>query len=148
MSQYRINSICQGTINIMNCAEVDASLITKQVAVKKEMGICFNIKVARTKCIQSILKTIFEFALTQMTQTKAQPCEVFDSFAVVTIKGTVWRWSSKLSQILFENSKTSVTSKIRIQLVQSITIDGKKKEFLKKLCLVRNRVTSSVFLLL
>ena len=148
MSQYRINSICQGTINIMNCAEVDASLITKQVAVKKEMGICFNIKVARTKCIQSILKTMFEFTLTQMTQTKAQPCEVFDSFAVVTIKGTVWRWSSKLSQILFENSKTSVTSKIRIQLVQSITIDGKKKEFLKKLCLVRNRVTSSVFLLL
>ena len=71
MSQYRINSICQGTINIINCAEVDASLITKQVAVKKEMGICFNIKVARTKCIQSILKTIFEFALTQMTLTKA-----------------------------------------------------------------------------
>ena len=33
---------------------------------------------------------------------------VFDSFAVVTIKNTVWRWSNKL--ILFENTKTSAST--------------------------------------
>ena len=67
MSQYRINSICQGTINIINCAQVGVSLITEQVAVKKKMGICFNIKVSRTKCVQSVLKIMFEFTLTQIT---------------------------------------------------------------------------------
>ena len=33
MSQYRINIIYQGTINIINCAEKGALLITKQGAV-------------------------------------------------------------------------------------------------------------------
>ena len=78
------------------------------------MCICFNIKATRTKSIQSILKTMSEFMLTQVTWTKVQSCEVFDSFAVVAIKDTVWRWSNKLQQILFENTKTSGTSKIRI----------------------------------
>ena len=37
MSQYRIISIChQRTINIINCAQEGASLITKQEAVKKK----------------------------------------------------------------------------------------------------------------
>ena len=67
MSQYRIISICQRTINIIDCAQVSASLITKQGAVKKKMRICLNIKATRTKCLQSIMKTMLEFALTQMT---------------------------------------------------------------------------------
>ena len=37
-----------------------------------------------------------------------------DFFAVVTIKNSVWRWSNKLQQTLFENTKTSDTSKNRI----------------------------------
>ena len=57
---------------------------------------------------------MLEFMLTQVTQTLAQSGVVFDSFAVVTIKNTVWRWSNKLQQILFENTKTSGTLKIRI----------------------------------
>ena len=36
MSQYRIISICQRTINIFNCAQEGASLISKQGAVKKK----------------------------------------------------------------------------------------------------------------
>ena len=43
MSQYRIISICQRTINIINCAQEGASFITKQGAVKKKIQICFNI---------------------------------------------------------------------------------------------------------
>ena len=78
------------------------------------MRISFNIKATETNWIQIILKAMFEFMLKQLTQTKAQPCEVFDSSAVVTIKNTVWQWSNKLQQILFENTKTSNTSKIRI----------------------------------
>ena len=36
MSQYRIISICQRTINIINCAQEGASLTTKQGAVKEK----------------------------------------------------------------------------------------------------------------
>ena len=36
MSQYRIIGISQRTINNINCAEKNASLITKQRAVKKK----------------------------------------------------------------------------------------------------------------
>ena len=67
MSQYQIISICQRTINIINCAQEGASLTTKQGAVKEKMRICFNINVAQTKWIQSILKTMFELVLTLAT---------------------------------------------------------------------------------
>ena len=67
MSQYRIISTCKRTVNIINWSQEGTSLITKQGAVKKKMRICFNVKVTRTKWIQSILKTMFKFMLTQMT---------------------------------------------------------------------------------
>ena len=67
MSQYRMISICLKTISIFNCAQDGASLITKQEAVKKKICICFNVKETQRKWIQSILKTMFEFVLTQMT---------------------------------------------------------------------------------
>ena len=57
----------QRAINITDCAQEGASLITEQGAVKEKMHICFNIKATRTKWIQSILKYMFEFMLTQMT---------------------------------------------------------------------------------
>ena len=44
MSQHRIISICQRTINIMNCAPEGATLICKQGVVKKKMCVCVNIK--------------------------------------------------------------------------------------------------------
>ena len=67
MTHYRIFIICQRTVNTIKCAQEGASWITKQGAVKKKMCICFKIKTTRTKWIQSILKTMFEFVLTQMT---------------------------------------------------------------------------------
>ena len=39
MSQYCIISICQRTINIINCAQEGESLITEQGAVKEKMRI-------------------------------------------------------------------------------------------------------------
>ena len=63
ISQYRIVSVYQRTINIINCAKEGASLITKQGAAKKKMCICFDIKATQTKC----LKTMFENMLPQMS---------------------------------------------------------------------------------
>ena len=54
------------SILFINCAQDGVSLISKRRAVKKEMRICVNIKATRTKWIESILKTLFEFMLTQM----------------------------------------------------------------------------------
>ena len=51
------------SISFINCAQEDAALISKQGVVKKKMCICFNVKATRTKLIQSILKTMFEFML-------------------------------------------------------------------------------------
>ena len=52
-------------INIINSAQKCASLSTKREAVKKQMRICFNkSRPIRTKWIQSILKTMFEFMFT------------------------------------------------------------------------------------
>ena len=42
MSQYRIINICQRTINIINCAQEGASLVTKQRAVKKKNAYLFK----------------------------------------------------------------------------------------------------------
>ena len=56
MSQYCIIRICQRAINIINCAQEGASLITEQGVVKEKMRICFNIKATRTKWIQSNLE--------------------------------------------------------------------------------------------
>ena len=71
VSQCCIISVCQRAINITNCAQEGASLIAEQGAVKEKMHICFNIKVTWTKWIQSILKSMFEFMLMQIIQTKA-----------------------------------------------------------------------------
>ena len=59
--------VCQRAINIINCAQKGASLITEQGAVKEQIHICFSIKATWTKWIQSILKTMFKFMLTQVT---------------------------------------------------------------------------------
>ena len=36
------------------------------------------------------------YLITKQGGTKEQSYELFDSFAVVTIENTVWRWSNKL----------------------------------------------------
>ena len=42
MSEYRIISICQRTINIINCAQEGVSLISKQGTVKKKNACLFQ----------------------------------------------------------------------------------------------------------
>ena len=68
MSQYCIIGICQRAINIINCAQDGASVITEHGAVKEKIRIYFNIKATRTKWIQIILKTMFEFMLNDLNQ--------------------------------------------------------------------------------
>ena len=49
ISQYQIIRICKRMINITNCAQEDASLISEQGTVKKKMHIFFNIKSTQIK---------------------------------------------------------------------------------------------------
>ena len=69
MSEYRIISICQRTINIINCAQEGVSLISKQGTVKKKNACLFQHHGHRNKMDSkmSILKAVFEFMLTQVT---------------------------------------------------------------------------------
>ena len=48
----------QRTINIVNCAQEGASLITEQGVVREKMSICFNIKAIQTKWIQNGFKIL------------------------------------------------------------------------------------------
>ena len=67
MIQYGIIIICQKTINIINFAREAEFLFIKQGTVKEKVRICFNMKVSPAKWFQSILKTMFEFALTKVS---------------------------------------------------------------------------------
>ena len=49
MSQYRIISICQRTINVINCAQEAASLISKTGPVKKKKANLFQHQGHRNK---------------------------------------------------------------------------------------------------
>ena len=42
------------------------------------------------------VEKLFEFMLTQITQTKVHSCEVFNYFAIAAIKNTIWRCFDKL----------------------------------------------------
>ena len=68
MSQYRIISICQRTINVDNCGQEGASLDTKQETVNRKLLITFNIKATQAKLIQGVFKTMYEFVLKQIDQ--------------------------------------------------------------------------------
>ena len=57
MSQYRIISICQGTISIINCAQEGASLISKQRAVKKKNAYLFQHQGRRNKMDSEYLES-------------------------------------------------------------------------------------------
>ena len=119
MNQIRIFNICQKQ-SISSSSTVLKGmhlwLLTRGSEVKG--AFFYKIKVTRTRWIQSIWKTTFQFELTQITCTKAQSCEKCDSVAVMTIKKTIWRQSNIFDfYIFFENTKTSGTSEIRIQLV-------------------------------
>ena len=57
MSQYRIISICQRTINIFNCAQEGASLISKQGAVKKKNAYLFQHQGHRNKMDSEYLES-------------------------------------------------------------------------------------------
>ena len=57
MSQYRIISICQRTINIFNCPQEGASLISKQGAVKKKNAYLFQHQGHRNKMDSEYLES-------------------------------------------------------------------------------------------
>ena len=66
MSQYRIISICQRTINIIKCAQEVASLTIKRGALKEKNAYFFQHQGHRNKMDSEYLEN-FEFMLTQVT---------------------------------------------------------------------------------
>ena len=62
-------------------------------------------------------------------KNKEKSYEVFDSFAVVIIINTVWRWSSKLfNKFSLKTTKLSTLQKLKSNFFYSITLDEKKKK--------------------
>ena len=75
MSQYRIISICQRTINIINCAQDGASLITRQGAVKKKNAHLFQHQGHTNKIDSTYLENyigIYAHAVSLRIQSKCE----------------------------------------------------------------------------
>ena len=72
--------------------------------------------------------------LTQITQTKAHSCEVFDYFAVVAIKNTIWRCLRNylnFNKLFIKTLRLAAIRRLGSSLFYSITVDGKKNFFQK-----------------
>ena len=94
MSQYRIISICERTVKIIHYAEEGASLITRG---SKEKNAYLFQQQGHTNRIHSVyLENYIWICALANNLDQGIFLEVFDSFAVVVIQSTIWRWSNKL----------------------------------------------------
>ena len=62
----------------------------------------FNIITAVTNRIECILKTAFEFMLSQMTKSKSNSCNIFDSYRIMAIKKRIEEGRMNFSMLLFK----------------------------------------------
>ena len=95
----------------------------------------FNIITTVTYRIQCILKAVFEFMLSQMTKSKWNSCNIFDSDRIVAIKNELEEGRLNFSMLLLKTLQLSHHRRLESNLFHSIITEG-KKEFLEKLCLV------------
>ena len=145
MSQHRIFSTCQRTINIINCAQEGTSLICKQGAVNcifvstsrphKQNGFRVSWKLCLNLCSRkwlrprrSLVRYLIPLQLWQLETLFGDGLINFNKFFLKTLRSAALR-------------------RLVSNLLHSVTVDG-KKELLKDLCLVWNRVILFVFLVL
>ena len=99
MSQYRIISICKKTnksLSFINCTQEGASLISKRGAVKKKMRNLFQNQGHTNKMDSEYLENYVWIYAHASDLGESVVLWGICSFAVATIKYTVWRWSNKL----------------------------------------------------
>ena len=63
----------------------------------------FNIIIAVTYRIACILKAMFEFILSQMTKSKSNSCNIFDSDRIMAIKKRIRRRSYEFQYVTFQD---------------------------------------------
>ena len=74
--------------NILNRAQEDKFFVLKSGTVEKKMYALLDISAAPTNWFEGVLKTVFKFMFTQITEISAQSCDGLDSFRVRKIKET------------------------------------------------------------
>ena len=126
MSQYRIISFCKRTINIINCAQEGASLITKQGPVKKQMCICFNIKATQAKWIQSILKTMFNLCSCKSFRLRHSLVRYLVPLQLWQLKTLSGDGLINFKQIILKTRRLAALRKLGSSFFHSITVEGKK----------------------
>ena len=77
----------------------------------------FNIITAVTFTIQCILKTVFEFMLSQMTKSKWNSFNIFDSDRIMAIKKRIRKTPSEFQYATFENIVAIVSSQTEVLFV-------------------------------
>ena len=110
------------SISFINCAQEGASLISKQGALNKRMRICFTIKAAGTKWIQSFLKAIIEFML--------RPRRILVRYLIPL---QLWQLNTLFGDVLINFNKFFLKAlrlvalqRLRSNFFHSITVDGQK----------------------
>ena len=74
----------------------------------------FNIITAVTNRIECILKTAFEFMLSQMTKSKSNSCNMFDSYRIMAIKKRIRRRPYEFQYVTFENIVAIASSQTEV----------------------------------
>ena len=72
-----------------------------------------------------ILKTVAEFAFTQMTKTNTQSCNEFVCPMIFTIKNTILGWPDKFQEIFLKTLKLPTFRMLWSRLFHSITAEEK-----------------------
>ena len=146
MSQYRINSICQRTINIINCAQEGASLISKHGAVKKKIRIKKH-QGHRNKMDSEYLESCLNFCSRKWLRPRRSLVKYLIPLPLWQLKTLFGDGLINFNKFFLKTLWLVALRRLRSYMFHLITVDG-KKIFLKKLRLVWNGVILSVFLVL
>ena len=122
ISQYRIISVIQRTINIINCAKEGASLITKQGAVKKKYVFVSTSRPHKQNVWKLCLKICFRKWL--------KPNR---SLVRYSIPLHLWQFKTlfgdgliNFNKFFLKTLRLAALRRVGSSLFRSITVDGKK----------------------
>ena len=88
---------------------------------------------------------MLELMFSEMTEAKSKSSSKFNSFRIMTIVDSVWRWWINFNILVLKTDKVLAFLRRGSILFHSIIVDG-KKEFLKKLRFILRRGMFSLFL--
>ena len=139
--------ICQRAINIINCAQEGVFSITGQGAVKEKIRICFDIRTTRTNGFRVTWKLCLNLCSRKWLKPRCSLVMYLIPLQLGQLKTLFGDGLINFSKFFLKTLRLVALWRLGFSLFYSMAVGG-KKEFLKKLFLVRNGVVLCTFLVL